>query len=159
MSKKIANLIRLAEIQADLHRRLPPPEYIEKTLKAQTAVLSFLGENTSENNKAKGGLLTNQKEKAKPTQTESSAWGWAQGVPPNPKEGDCLQRDLIKVLIEWHKAGRERPTAALVSEGLRCFGGALDNGGGFNYIDRDNHHTTKPFTYNALNKRIKKLID
>lgn len=158
MSKKLANLARLAEIQADLHRRLPPPEYIEKTVKAQTAVLNILGENTSENNKAKGGLLTNQKKKAKPTQTESSGWTWVGGRPPSPKEGDCIDRALAKALIEWHQKGREKPTAKKIVGSLRCVSKKIK--GGFEYYNQDEveENKTSMLTYDALNKRINKLV-
>lgn len=84
-------------------------------------------------------------------------WGWKDGKQPDQKKGDCIGRDLAKALIEWHQKGREKPTASKIAPSLECFTGAV--AGGFKYRDADNHSTVKEFTFNALNKRIKKLID
>lgn len=92
----------------------------------------------------------------KPKQVKKNAWGWVDGKQPDPHTGDCLQRDLVETLIAWDTEGRERPTAAKIAPSLGCFIGGV--AGGFAYRDADNHNTVKELSYNALGKRINRLI-
>lgn len=131
-------------------RALQDPDVYLKAKFSRSAIERWLNE-TGPTQACYFVVLSNSK------QAVSREWDWVQGAQPNPNEGDCIDRDLAKALIQWHKEGREKPTASKIAPSLECFTGAV--AGGFKYRDADNHSTVKEFTFNALNRRIKKLID